>query len=362
MRRVNGVNKYNFSLFFLLGITASIFLFLNLQSCKNPTDASGLDTTGTNYSWQKFTFGGYAGSCSLYDVAIIDGNSIWAVGAVYLDSANGNPDPFPYNAVHWDGNKWSTIKIPYYYQGQALYSPIYSIYAFSASDIWFEAGIHWNGHQFETVPLNIGFPSHVNKLWGTSSSDLYIVGNNGLIAHRNADGVWQKLESGTTLGLVDIYGASLPNFSPEQILAVGTSNYPLNKIILSINGNTVTSLPTSPIEFELSSIWFVPFVYYYVAGDGIFEKNSLSDSSWKNGPLDITKYGITKIRGNGLNDIFAVGAFGEVLHYNRESWKSYINETGLSNGSYAGLAVKGDLIVAVGSNNQQAVVLIGRRK
>ncbi len=355
------MNNYSFLLLCGLLIIVICLITFSQFSCQSPTAPQGQsDTTSSDFTWQKFTFGGNAGSGSFYDVAIIDENNIWAVGEVYLDSANGNPDPFPYNVAHWDGNKWNLLKVPYYYQGQALYSPIYSVYAFGSNDIWFEAGIHWDGKQFQTLPLNIDFPSHVNKMWGTSSTDLYIIGNSGLIAHRGTNGSWQKIDSGTGLPLLDIYGSS-SKFGLYQILVVGSNNYPPRRTLLSINGSNATTVSTSPIEWDLYSIWFVPFQHYYLAGSGIYEKNSLSDNSWNNNPLDITKYSISSIRGNGLNDIYAVGSFGEVLHYNGKRWMSYINETGLDNGSYGGLAVKGNLVVATGANNSQAVILMGRR-
>ena len=43
-----------------------------------------LDTTSHDFTFETFTFGGQAGSCALYDVAIIDENNIWAVGEIYL--------------------------------------------------------------------------------------------------------------------------------------------------------------------------------------------------------------------------------------------------------------------------------------
>ena len=126
----------------------------------------------------------------MFDGAII-GDTVWAVGEIYVGDTL-------YNAAMWDGRGWHILNIPYYYQNQAFYSPIYSVLAYSSSDIWFEAGIHWDGHQFNTLPLNIDFPSHANRMWGTSSSDFYIVGNTGLVAHKNGS-TWTKIESGTTL-------------------------------------------------------------------------------------------------------------------------------------------------------------------
>ena len=42
-------------------------------------------------------------------------------------------------------------------------------------------------------------------MWGTSDNDLYIVGNNGLIAHYDGR-QWQRIESGTDTQIRDIWG------------------------------------------------------------------------------------------------------------------------------------------------------------
>jgi hypothetical protein len=56
-----------------------------------------------------------------------------------------------------------------------------------------------------------------------------------------------------------------------------------------------------------------------------------------------------------------VGAFGDVLHYNGKSWRSYREHTMLAAGSYKSVAVKGNCVFAVGENADKAVVLRGKR-
>ncbi len=204
-------------------------------------------------------------------------------------------------------------------------------------------------------------------MWG-SSNVIYAVGTAGFVALRKATGSWQKLQSGTTLQFTDIYGATDLATGKEQILATASQNYPPGKGLFSIQGNTVKEISTN-FNFpgyttppELFSVWFVPQRRYYIVGDGIYEKHHLTDSIWKNGPLDITKYATTNIRGTGLNDIFVVGAFGEFLHFNGARWKSFIKQTSLSNGSYSKVAVKRNLIIAVGADNARAVITIVKRQ
>ena len=75
----------------------------------------------------------------------------------------------------------------------------------------------------------------------------------------------------------------------------------------------------------------------------------------------LTPYSPEAVRGNALNDIFICGAYGEMLHYNGVSWKSYISQTGID-GAYLGLSVSGNTVIAVGYlSSSQAIILMGKR-
>jgi hypothetical protein len=330
----------------------------------NELNVTTLDTTSHNFTFQTWTFGEHSSS-ALYDVAIINENNIWAVGEIYMKDSLGQPDSKRYNAVIWNGNNWNVVRIPYYYQGSDFYHPIQSVYAFGPDDIWFcgNGVVHWDGNNFLPIPIpsNVWGPYQMNKLWGSSNNDLYAVGNGGNIAHW--DGVkWSKIESGTDLNFRDIYGTVNLKTNKQEIIAVCSRNNPLAKAIYKIEDNTAFELSTNPIKWELYSCWFVPNKHYYLVGSGIYEKIFLSESEWKNQPLDITHYGTIKVRGNGVNDVFIVGSFGEFLHFNGNSWKSYINEMGSFNGSYYSVFSKNQLAVSVGYGSNKAVITMANRQ
>ena len=323
-----------------------------------------MDTTSHNFTFETYSFGGQAGSCTLYDVAIIDENNIWAVGEINIADTSQNGYT-TYNAVHWNGKDWELKRIPILLNGTLFYPVIKSIFAFNENDIWFEAGIHWDGIAFKQIPFNIQWNGNVNKLWGSSSNDLYAVGNNGNIAHYNGSS-WTKIESGTELNINDMYGAYNNETNQYEILAIA-SDYPdgINKYLFQINGYSVEQLSTYPIMWPLFSVWFVPYREYYTAGSGIYQKHLLQNNRWENDVLQITSYTSTSIRGNNVNDVFVVGAFGDLVHFNGVSWKNDYKDPVLNNGAYSKVAVKRNLVVAVGSNqvsiNSEAVILVGRR-
>ncbi|MHB2153385.1 glucosyl transferase [Calditrichota bacterium GD2] len=317
--------------------------------------ATTMDTTSHDFTWQTFEFGGEGGSSSFYDVAIIDENDIWAVGEIY--TANDK-----YNAAHWDGEKWELKKVPYVDEkGYVWITPLYSIFAFSANDIWFEGGIHWNGNKFISINKNISFPSHVNKIWGTSSSDLYVVGNSGLIAHYDGQ-QWQRIESGIQINIRDIWGAKTEN-NKFQIIALASNGgqIPQGKKLLLIQNNTVKYLNDSELDMSLAAIWFKPERKYYIGGAGLFESYGIN-ASWQEDKSQPLLY-ISGIRGQSLNDIVLCGGYGHLSHFNGLNWKHYYGkELPQISGNLNEISIKRDLIVAVGwLMNRKAIIYMGIR-
>jgi hypothetical protein len=133
-----------------------------------------------NFTWQSFEFGQHSSSV-LYDVAIIDENNIWAVGEIYMNDSLGNPDPTPYNAVHWNGTEWELKRIyfPTVCGSTSIASyPAKAIYAFNDGEIWISSSgdkiaILENGIQINKFCLPSNVSMGINKIWGTSSNDLY---------------------------------------------------------------------------------------------------------------------------------------------------------------------------------------------
>ena len=325
---------------------------------------SDQDTTSHNFTFETITFGEY--NSAFYDVAVIDENNIWAVGAVYLNDSLGIPDPNAYNAVHWDGNKWELKRIFYYGNCSAVkYPPLKAIWVFSTSDIVVSNGGSIGWFDGNKITLDCGVNQLllgvINKIWGSNNKDLYLVGNNGAIVHYNGS-EWTKIESGTDLHFYDIYGQQSTSGEYEVFCVAAKQLVNTDKKILRITDNSVTDINVSGIKSSLSGIWFKPGEKYYVVGSGMFSKADINSSqSWESFWEGITQYYTASIDGNDLNDIVVCGAYGELLHYNGNSWKSYQSELQSEVGSYGRIKIKDNLIVAVGSNSAKAIITIGRR-
>jgi len=272
-----------------------------------PTEATAItttmDTTSHNFTWQTFTFGQHSSSV-LYDVTIINENDIWAVGEIYMNDSLGHLDPNAYNAVHWDGSKWELIKI-----GGSGGWACRTVLAFSNNDIWFEGTIHWDGSKI-TVHQN-GFPLEpngdgwqINKLWGTSSSDLYAVGNNGNIAHYNGVS-WKKIESGTTAIIGDICGINNGKYEFDKYLTTGEALIKLD------SKNKATKIEVEGDMF-LSLLWGKSERLIYTAGNGVV---LYKNNKWeKVDKPEINK--IYGIKGQDYNDVYGISAAYAILHFN----------------------------------------------
>ncbi len=316
-----------------------------------------MDTTSHDFTWQIDTLGDGNASI-LFDVAIINDTLAYAVGEMYLKDSTGQFDPTAYNLAKWNGTKWQLLRMQFldFCNQTSTYSyPAKAMFAFSATDIWIASGsqiVRWNGIT-QMTPQCI--PVSVNKLWGESDNSMYVVGANGGLAFLNGS-TWQKLESGTTVDINDIFGKTLLN-NDIQILAAASNRYTLGerKLLQITQGGNVNSLAWSPQQ-RLNTVWFASRHAIYVGGGGLFVGEP---GRWKQ-ILDLPNYYSTRIRGTERNNVLVTGAFGLCGHFNGMTWQTY-PELQLPDGTYEGLAVSARIVVAVGQVGNRAVVVRGYR-
>jgi hypothetical protein len=320
------------------------------------------DTTGHDFTWQLDVLGD--GNASfLSDAAILHDTLAYAVGEINVRDTSGAWRNPPYNFAQWNGTRWEVSTTA---DSGSAYGPAWCVMAFAPDDIWVGSRSpgHWDGRQWTFHGSSRGFTARtglwIRKMWGSSSRDLYAVGDGGLIWHYNGT-LWKELASGTTLDFRDVSGAWNLQTGSWEILSVA-SKYGVNdsRKIVMLAGETVTPLLDNYVLASLQGIFGVPNRYYVVVGNGVYEKKVIEEPVWRNGLLDITSHHINAARGLGVNDVFAAGEGGEVLHYNGNTWHSFINQTRV-NATYNTVAVKGDLVIAAGTNGLRGIITRGRR-
>lgn len=342
-----------------------LYLNLSCDSVEPDGNSNGVDTISHNFTFQTWTFGEHSSS-ALYDVAIINENNIWAVGEIYLNDSLGNPDPRTYSAVHWEGNEWKLKRIKTNACGGVDYPPIQAIFAFASNDILFahiDGSIsHFNGTEFSNdCSLITQLNGSAYKMWGRSRNDFYVVSSNGFLAHYQ-NGSWTSIISGTDLDVYDIWGDYNSTSGGYEIIAVAAKEFVnYDKKIFRIIGNSVQNISADSIPYSIHGVWFKSGKKYFISGDGLYSKNNInSTTEWEWLHPYVSNYYLYAIRGQDTNDLFACGAFGEMIHYNGNSWKSFLQATGI-NGSLNNMDFKNNLVVAVGYASPKAIITIGKR-
>jgi len=316
----------------------------------NELSVTTMDTTSHNFTFETYTFGGQAGSCALYDVAIIDKNNIWAVGEIYLLDSLGQPDPQPYNLAVWDGKNWKLQKLTY----KGFPPVIHTLFAINEQDVWLDPWLHWDGENFQEFPIDpVLMGVKVNKIWGNEDG-IYVVGDNGFIAHRSTSGVWSKIESRTTTIINDIWG--IINNQDKTVLYCPVSSFfvPGDKKILKITDDKVDSVSWNR-DVRLYSGWTSDENFLYVCGEGAYVNKF---GNWNQ--INLPAVGMNSVRGNDINDIFISGDFGFVTHFNGTGWITY-NDLLQIDTDYYSVAVKDAIVVFAGRKYGSGIITVGRR-
>jgi len=176
-----------------------------------PLGNSGFESLALYFdgsSWRDLAPGGEA---SFWWVAGTSGTDVWMVGE------KGR-------ITHFDGSELTE-------HDSGVEATIWGVWPFSAKDVWAVGGtplggtaepndivLHYDGDSWKPVTLP-GEPLGVAhyKVWGTSSDNLYVVGEQGTIWHRSGSGwVLQSDPPIVSSTLFTVHGCSA-----EQVYAVG---------------------------------------------------------------------------------------------------------------------------------------------
>ena len=315
-----------------------------------------LDTTSSNFSWQTFTFGA-ALTSHLSDICIVNDTLIYATGEIYLYDSTGKIEPTSYNLAKWNGHSWQFLRMQFYLNcGQQLVdgTPTTAVFALNDKEIWIASETSrmtiWDGtYQINNMCL----PVSVSKIWAANANEIYTVGVGGQMGYYT-NGDWQKLNSGTNIQIFDIWGITNSITNLTEIFTVSSDIfYKDQRRIFLMNSTSVDSLPT-PAGPDLYTVWAASNRLIYVGGSGLWRYAS---GNWNKVSL-VPGAVVISVRGNAANDVFAVGTFGLLAHFNGVSWKLY---DGVSDATFGSVCIKGNMLAAVGEKYGTAVVIIGKR-
>jgi hypothetical protein len=165
-------------------------------------------------------------------------------------------------------------------------------------------GVTWTPHT--------GSAQDLSDLWGTSTSDVYVVGDGGTILHWNGS-AFSPAQTSTVA--VQLFGAwGIVSGPTTTVFAVGAGG----TILRSTGGGNWTQM-TSNTNKTLQGVWGTSATNVYaVSSNGTI--HYYNGSTWTELPTTYTQP-LYAIWGSGPNDILVVGGAGMILHFDGSSWK-----------------------------------------
>ena len=358
-------NKYLKLIFNILPL--ALFLYSCEHGTGPLTNENNQDTTSHNFIW-KIDSIGVVGSY-FNDIAIINESDIFAVGHLLFEDTDSLGNEIkPYNGARWNGEKWSFLRT---YPSYDTYHLNISVFPFSSNDIWvsFTAPYHWNGTRWTVYTTNGIHDAYTYGIWGTSSSDLIIVGTNGKITHFNGI-FWTAMDSGTDIKLRDIYGVD------DHVFVVGYNDDGRSVVLELRDGQWQIIFSSESYYGDLSkndygltsAVTVLGDIAYIVSKAGIIKYNYKSNETQliKTADAMLAGHDIVRICANSENDIILVSLGGYILHFNGLSWKKYSQIPdlfGRGNIQFYSGHFKDNVVVACGQYDgfSQAIAVRGYR-
>ena len=331
-------------------------------SRSNQVAVQTLFPSSESFTWQTYILGD-GNNNWIGDAGILSADPLVAyVGGEIYKNQDGTAqiDPVPYNFGEWNGISWALQRVNVTFRGNVITPPVFGIFPRAQNDIWLAAGLaihgdgtYWTGHD---VRMLVGYDTlSLSKCWGDQLG-MYFVGLHGSLALYDGSR-WQRLSSGTTTDINDVWGAINPVTGKEEVYCAVTSFITTgDRKILKITDHTTVDSLQWDSQLAVSSVWTNHGYPLYACGDGLFVNNG---AGWRQVSPGINDY-MNAVRGTGVNDIFVVGVNGHIMHWNGLSWQMLHS---LPAGGYAAMTVKGNLVIAVGDDNQgHGLITIGKRE
>ncbi|MGB5925597.1 MAG: hypothetical protein WBH01_05830 [Dehalococcoidia bacterium] len=178
-----------------------------------------------------------------------------------------------------------------------LASLLLSIPARASENVWRELD---TGIDFEISPESYG----LHDIWANSASDIFAVGDNGVIVHYDGSS-WHKMNSGVTSSLSSVWGSS----SSDVFVTTGGT-------ILHYDGSTWSEMATG--GYGAGDVWGSSASdVYAVGGKRILHYDGGSWTEIVGTGSSHSRYGVWA---SSSSDVFVIGSGGRVEHYDGSTW------------------------------------------
>jgi hypothetical protein len=306
--------------------------------------AKTLSPTSHDITWDIDTLGQQGNF--LYDIWGLDENNVYAVGYSTLNGSN-------YNIIKWNGTNWQPFSL--------VEGVLTDIFCFSNNNIIVVGSFGsygfaaiWNGAIWEETNFFSYFPNGdtiwaLNAVWGSSTDDIWAVGDKGTIIHWDGS-EWRKIDAGISTRITAIWGISQSEIYIVPISGVQSSLYRYNGLSWEKIFDNIGIYSTTLWKAESGNL--------LIGGTSLLEYDgSILQEVYISGRTR----GIVKVRGSEINNVFTVGDFGEITHFNGVSWIN-LDDFEVPDGRYRVLYsvwCTENKVFIVGVDENRAIIITG---
>jgi len=166
--------------------------------------------------------------------------------------------------------------------------------------------IHYDGNNWSL--MGSGTPDlDISGVWGTHGSDVFAVGSGGMLLHYDGNS-WSRTSLDGIGDLNAIWGSSA-----TDVFAVGD-----NGLIIHYDGDNWSLMGSGTTDLDMSGVWGTSGTDVFAVGKhehtgGVLHYDGDGWSAESEGPVNA-------IWGSSANDVWAIGESGTILHKDGESW------------------------------------------
>jgi hypothetical protein len=334
---------------FLVSSIAAALNSCNEDETTKPITPPPLDTTSHNYTWTIDTLGGFLSQVT--GVFAFSDTDAWASGTFYIyDSAGVWHHERDCNAAHWNGKKWTLLRLEPMFNGHPNFWYTYDVFGLAPDDLWLWPGTHWDGKKWTAYDMNLAHGKTL-RIWGSRSDDIYFVGEKGSIVHWNGSEM-KEIGEKSTVGFRDVWG-----HGDTVMVAVTDYDYVSSTpgyVLRYVNGRNVGMEDFSPNGNPIS-IWQSDGIWYTAGCSSVFMYNGVR---WHQ--VLYRDECFIRIRGTGRNDVCFAMWNGKVVHFNGKSWRT-VHEADMPSFWGTGLSVVGRTVYMCGYQDY-GIVYRGTRR
>ena len=192
---------------------------------------------------------------------------------------------------------------------------LYAVWGSSSSDVFAvgQGGAiqHYDGSAWSR--MDSGTSNDLHGVWGDSSSDVFAVGHGGTIQHYDGD-AWKPMNSGTVSSLWCVWGNS-----SSDVFAVGAGG-----AILHYDGSAWKPMNSGTTDW-LYGVWGSSSSDVFAVGEGGAIVH-YDGSAWRAMSSGTPSF-LWSVWGSSSSDVFVVGEGGAILHYDGSRWSAMSSGT-----------------------------------